>query len=261
MGVFIYFRDKIDSGVLTIIPDKIKNTPNMSRVLIFDVETTGLLPKTKVPLEQCPYILQWSFVLYNLNTCQIEQQYDKYINVSYEIAISPFITELTGITEEMCRRGVSILEAMDAFYHMYMMADCIVAHNMQFDAAMVKIEMCRNRERIEQEMPYCSRILNLEYERARGVYRYCTMRNGTALCNIPQAEKPDGSVSVTTKIRMKWPKLVELYGKLFDRAPQNLHNSLVDVLACLRCLLKMKFNTEISDSRFESWLATAVVAV
>ena len=233
----------------------------MNRVLIFDVETTGLLPKTKVPLEQCPYILQWSFVLYNLNTCQIEQQYDKYINVfgkdsGKEIQISPFITDLTGITEEMCRAGVSILDAMDAFYHMYMMADCIVAHNMQFDTAMIEIEICRNRERIECEMPYCLRILNSEYEKARGMYRYCTMMHGIQICNIPHAETRPNA-----KIRLKWPKLAELYAKLFDAPPKNMHNSLVDVLACLRCLLKMKFNKEISDPRFELWLATVAICV
>ena len=39
----------------------------------------------------------------------------------------------------------------------------------------------------------------------------------------------------------KWPKLCELYGKLFDGATvDGLHNSMIDVLACLRCYLKMR---------------------
>jgi hypothetical protein len=40
----------------------------------------------------------------------------------------------------------------------------------------------------------------------------------------------------------KWPKLVELYFALFDENPDGLHNSMMDVLVCLRCYLKMRHN-------------------
>jgi DNA polymerase III epsilon subunit-like protein len=242
-------------------------TSRTNLVLIFDVETTGLLPKTKEqPLNQYPYILQWSFVLYNLSTCQIERQYDKYINVFIDrapddpvVKIDEFITTLTGITEEKCRNGVSIIDAMDVFYHAYMMADYIVAHNMQFDSQMIEIEMRRHHARIERELPYCYRIFNVDYERMRGMHRYCTMVNGTVLCNIQVPIYRDVSASSGVvkpeKFRLKWPKLAELYSKLFATPPpDDLHNSMIDVLTCLRCMLKMKFNREISDMRFDNML-------
>ena len=76
---------------------------------------------------------------------------------------------------------------------------------------------------------------------------YCTMMNGRQLCNIKAISK-DG------KEYIKWPKLIELYKKLFNSEVENLHNSLIDTLVCLRCYLKMKENTEIEDSIFKRLL-------
>jgi glycosyltransferase involved in cell wall biosynthesis len=39
----------------------------------------------------------------------------------------------------------------------------------------------------------------------------------------------------------KFPKLVELYQKIFGVTPKNLHNSLNDVIVCLRCFIKLKY--------------------
>jgi hypothetical protein len=38
----------------------------------------------------------------------------------------------------------------------------------------------------------------------------------------------------------KWPKLSQLYFALFGENPDGLHNSMMDVLVCLRCYLKMR---------------------
>jgi hypothetical protein len=40
---------------------------------------------------------------------------------------------------------------------------------------------------------------------------------------------------------MKFPTLCELYMHLFHKTPENLHNSMMDVLVCLRCYLKSNF--------------------
>ena len=45
------------------------------------------------------------------------------------------------------------------------------------------------------------------------------------------------------KPRKKWPKLNELYEHLFPgQKVDGFHNSMIDVLACLRCFVKMKYN-------------------
>ena len=64
------------------------------------------------------------------------------------------------------------------------------------------------------------------------------MKKGTDLCNIlVESKNPKYPPS------KKWPRLNELYTKLFDGATvDGLHNSMIDVLACLRCYLKMRHN-------------------
>jgi hypothetical protein len=62
---------------------------------------------------------------------------------------------------------------------------------------------------------------------------YCTMKNSIDLCNIKKT-------NVRGNEYKKFPKLVELYEKIFGCQPSGLHNSLVDVYACLRCYLSIK---------------------
>jgi hypothetical protein len=51
--------------------------------------------------------------------------------------------------------------------------------------------------------------------------------------------------------RKKFPRLNELYSKLFDDAlPENLHNSIIDVLVCLRCFLKVRGAKEMTEQDF-----------
>jgi hypothetical protein len=53
----------------------------------------------------------------------------------------------------------------------------------------------------------------------------------------------------------KFPKLKETYEYLFKiPSPANLHNSIIDVIVCLRCYLKIKYDTEIPDEIFNLYL-------
>ena len=79
--------------------------------------------------------------------------------------------------------------------------------------------------------------MNIEKEKAK----YCTMKNGRGICNILKLSN-DGK-----EYYLKWPKLIELYEKLFGESIENLHDSLVDTVACLRCYLKMSENIELSN--------------
>ena len=220
-------------------------------ILVFDVETTGLLPKkirakkgeqvsgqvsgqaseTEIPIESYPYIIQLSFVLYDIIESRPVYTYDSYIRLPEPIEISEKVTELTGINKQMCNeKGKSIIEVLDRFYDAYMLAEVIVAHNIEFDEKMISIELQRNREVILARIPYCFTIFSKIYEKLKGVQRYCTMKNGTELC----------AITVDSRTTKKWPRLSELHKKLFDEVPDGLHNSMVDVNACLKCYLKMR---------------------
>lgn len=208
-------------------------------ILVFDVETTGLLPKktrrkdssNEVPIESYPYIIQLSFVLYDIIESRAVYTYDSYIKLPENIEIPDRVSELTSITKQICQeKGKSIIEVIESFYEAYMLAEVIVAHNIEFDEKMISIELQRNRQEILDKVPYCFTIFSKIYEKLKGVQRYCTMRNGVELC----------AIVVESKTTKKWPRLSELHKKLFDVVPDGLHNSMVDVNACLKCYLKMR---------------------
>lgn len=228
---------------------------NKYRILVFDVETTGLLPKD--PMDLNPYIIQFSFILYNLQTRAIERKHDFYINPPIDIPDK--ITELTGITKETCvKKGVPIIVALDCFYECYTMSNTTIAHNMAFDATMVRIEIERNREELDQTAYYCLNIFDATFEKVHGIDRFCTMRYGTNICNIMVSRKPTDQstepVKIPTKYK-KWPTLLEFHKHLFNTVPDNLHNSIVDVLVCLRCYLKSCKRIVIDDAEFSFYIA------
>jgi DNA polymerase-3 subunit alpha len=212
------------------------NAPIRKRMMmVFDVETTGLLPKKKrgeeVSIDSYPHILQLSFIVYDLFESRAVITYDSYIKIPENIEIPKHITELTGITKDICNeKGKNIIDVIKDFYEAYIICEVIIAHNIEFDEKMIQVELHRNRHAIIEEAPYCFTIFSKIYEKLKGVERYCTMKNGIELCAVIRENK---------QIK-KWPRLVELHQKLFDEVPEGLHNSMVDVNACLRCYLKMR---------------------
>ena len=219
------------------------NAPIRKRmILVFDVETTGLIPKIKrgstekVPIESYPYIIQFSFALYDLIESNMVMRCDSYIKIPENLEIPENISTLTGVTREICNeQGKCIVDVLAKFYDAYMIAEVIVAHNIDFDEKMIHIELQRNRTAILEKAPYCFTIFNSIYEKMKGVERYCTMKSGMEIC----------AVKKENKVVKKWPRLNELHQKLFDEVPIGLHNSMVDVNACLRCYLKMRHSINV----------------
>ncbi len=225
----------------------INTTPpykKMSLILVFDVETTGLLPKAGSQ-EPKPHILQFSFILYDADTRSVVESHNYYISVGPEVVISPKITELTGITREMCdTQGIPIMEALIQFERLYNMANNVVAHNYRFDSEMVRIEIERN----QQELRIGDfTLFDKLYDAKCGRLQICTMMASVHVCNI-MVEQPG------RKPYAKWPTLLELHRHLFATTPANLHNAIVDVLVCLRCFLKLYFEIVIDEPEFSEMI-------
>ena len=53
----------------------------------------------------------------------------------------------------------------------------------------------------------------------------------------------------------KWPTLSELHKHCFGNVPDNLHNSMVDVLVTLRCFLFYKYNHKIEEDTMQQLIA------
>jgi len=230
---------------LSTLPQKQYNNlcrvqPNMSLILVYDVETTGLLPKVGSP-EPNPHVIQLSFILYNVDKQNIVESHNYYIRVGPSVIITPKITELTGISREMCdTKGIPIEEALIHFARLYQLAYIIVAHNRQFDSQMLKIEMERHRDH-----PLIRNMVLFDpvADKITSTLHVCTMMSSVKLCNI-MVEKPG------QKPYAKWPTLLELHRHLFGTTPANLHNAIVDVLVCLRCFVNMYYKIIISEDEF-----------
>jgi len=74
-----------------------------------------------------------------------------------------------------------------------------------------------------------------------GIKEYCTMMNAIELCQI-EATGRNG------KTYYKYPKLHELHQYLFDVMPNGTHDSMGDVLICLRCYGVMKHDHDIAKT-------------
>ena len=258
--------------ILTPIP------AHYRRALIFDVETTGLIPKpnpanaTPARLDACPHILQLSFVIYHFTTNRVLESYDAYIAVSEEIPIVERITEITGITREMVReKGIPIVDALRALYDAYLKCDVVIAHNIEFDSNMIAIEVARNAESIAQTGINMKPLFTPEFNTNYEIDMYCTMKASIDLCSImteypahiefgPQTLAQTISPKAAPKPRVykKFPKLSELHQTLFGSIPENLHNSLIDVLVCLRCFLKIRCCISMPDMVFDRMLRNVV---
>ena len=280
------------------------------RVMVFDTETTGLMPKHKFgtpfpPMEEYPHIMQFSWVVYNVSANSIEEVVDEYVQIPDSAPISPESTKVNGITREMTKeKGKQIAPLLLKFFAAYMKCDCIVAHNLRFDGEMVRKEMWRNRKELEKfvnkdRVNLMCGVFTQKYNAAYYIDTFCTMMNTIQFCGIdwvpkvPKvqlkeeklgenvdsslkatvsetvseapvsetvSEAPVSEVTVSeatelkplpTNNRKKFPRLDELYGKLFDTPlPKEMHNSIVDVLVCLRCFLKVRGAKEMSEEEF-----------
>ena len=211
-------------------------------ILVFDTETSGLLPnKTdELILDKYPFILQLSFVLYDMEQRRTLRKYNKYIKVQEYVEISPFITNLTGITKEICMSGVDITIALLEFYSAYKLCDAIVGHNISFDCKMLELEIIRNYNILSKTNPTIALIFNSTFQRLENKRMYCTMSMGRNICNIMVASKTNPQ-----NFYKKNPKLEELYSKLFLEKIPNAHDALFDTMACLRCFVKIMSDVDI----------------
>jgi DNA polymerase III epsilon subunit-like protein len=212
------------------------------RVLVFDTETTGL-PKSKMinkdTLSLWPYIVQFSYVIYNDIDNKIESIVDSVIKIPEQVEITQECTNIHGITKEICdSKGILLKDVLFQFIEDFQKCDVIIGHNIHFDLNMIKVEILR----LSETLYYFEKLFLddfLEYFYAIPKEKiYCTMQSSIELCGIKKKDK-------FGKEYNKFPKLMELYFKLFEIVPKNLHNSLNDVLICLRCFYKLKYELDV----------------
>lgn len=219
-------------------------------VLIFDTETTGL-PQTKIinpdTLKQWPYIVQFSYIIYDTEKHVFASYKDNIINIPEHIIIPTASSNIHGITNEICADcGKKIDDVLDEFFSYLPHIDMLVGHNITFDINMIKVELLRLIYNVYDKI-YTSKSDSVIQKYKYYLYTmtnykniYCTLQESVDLCNIKAIDKFGKSYT-------KFPKLIELHEKLFKTIPNNLHNSFNDILVTLRCFMKLKYDLDIMD--------------
>lgn len=124
------------------------------------------------------------------------------------------------VSLEILRRdGVAFDTMWRALKRDLMSADVIVAHNALFDKGVLLYEL--------KARGYDRRTIRW----LRQKQTFCTMFRATNFCALPF----DGTSGTTA--RYKWPRLAELYHRLFSKEPDHasLHNSLYDCRILRQC--------------------------
>ena len=229
---------------------------NANVALVFDVETNGLLntrgPRPKI--EECPYILQLSYAMYDITSNRLIKTVDAFINVPDFVCISEEVTKINGITKEKCSHGCPIEVALNEFYQDYHKSTVCIAHNYKFDSAMISIEFQRNWSKMWSSHPYALNLFQYTYMKNLPMHYTCTMLDSVDLCKLPHSKPPKEGKPQT----FKWPTLIQLHAYLLGFEPSGMHNSMMDVLVTLRCYLKMK-NVDIAQDDFAQWCKTSLI--
>jgi len=201
----------------------------MANILVFDTETTNLIPKSNIfannmsqeLLDTMPHIVTLSSISFDMNNIKLDKYEDDIIKIPKEVVISDENFAFHKLTQKCIqKKGISIESVIEKFMKDYDKADLVVGHNIYFDLEMLRIELARlifkKDESCEKWTNYYRILMNSKSK------RYCTCHN-----------------KITKNLCGKIPKLIELYKMLFNETPENLHTSLWDVNATLRCYVKI----------------------
>lgn len=174
-------------------------------VLFFDTETTGF-PNPKNP----PEIVQIGAILQDTDTRRVLAELN--LIVKAERPIPEVCSNIHGITDELsARHGVRSDVADNMLAILASQADLIVAHNIQFDLAIV-----------EGRWPVSRAILKMKEQ-------FCTMLKSTDIVGL----------SGTHAGGNKWPKMTEAYQHFFGEVFDGAHDAMADVRACRDVYFKL----------------------
>ena len=192
-------------------------TPKKQYYLFFDTETTGLPMHWNTPatdINNWPRIVQIAWQLHTDEGTEVTNR--NYIIQPQGFTIPKESSDIHGITQDRAQtEGVPLQTVLQEFQEYIDKADFLVAHNISFDEKVVGAEFLRKD--MLDTLPLKNKI--------------CTKEISTNFCAIPHSNG---------KSSYKWPKLSELYMKLFGEDFADSHNALADVHATAKCFFALK---------------------
>lgn len=211
------------------------------KVIVFDTETTTLVPKCSLcpaTLNQFPHIVQLGYVVFDTGTGVVSRAVSTYLTLPPGIGIAEGAQAVHKITPQICAtQGRFIQSVLKEFMDDYLASDIAVCHNVAFDATVLRAELMRlpttRHNTCQLDM----------FERRTRECTYCTMENTVNYCKLPMPRPSYFAIGRPTTY--KWPKLEELHEKLFGCRPVQLHDAVNDAMVTARCYMKYTQNIDL----------------
>lgn len=200
-------------------------TPFKNVKLFIDTETTGLPLNDNLPytdLKNWPYLVQVALIIEDDNYGILAKRNIILKPDGYSIPESA--TKIHGISNERAVKNGEDRDKVISFLDLALYkSDIIIGHNVSFDLNVIKSEIIRIKG-----------IENALFEKKKHIV-IDTMKMGSNICKIPY-------LSFHTRLSMpnKYPKLDELYYKLFNKHFNNQHDAMADVQAAYDCYYELK---------------------
>ncbi len=183
------------------------------KILVFDTETTGFIDKKNPSLEVQPHIIQFAGILWELHNGVYKELERKDILIHPGISIPYGASQVHHIYDIDIKDALPMERHIDEIMNFLGQADMIIGHNIEYDEDMIKLELARQQK--------------LHMYHPAGTL--CTMKSTVDFCAL----QGNGE-------RFKYPKLGELYKKLFGEYFIGAHDAMTDVEATLRCFLELE---------------------
>jgi DNA polymerase-3 subunit epsilon len=199
----------------------------MQTILFFDTETTGLVNKHLAAEDpRQPDVVQLAALLTDTTERTLASMN---VLVKPNMPIEPGAAKAHGISQADAERyGLDPKEAFAMFGALVEKADVLVAHNISFDALVMRAAWHKT---FESDLR----------DKLQGKRAFCTMRAMTPVTKIlgPRAKH---------KSDWKWPKLSECIEFFFAEELIGAHDAMVDVKACARVYFELMGRKESTDA-------------
>lgn len=188
--------------------------------LFFDTETTGVPRNYKAPvtdLNNWPRLVQLGYIIYDTDKGgEIFEVYSgEHVVFPEGFEIPESVSKIHGITQAYAlEHGEPLKSVLDIFIGHLQWADELIGHNLSYDLNVLGAEYLR----VTQSNPLV------------GKSQYDTMLKGTSLCKLPGGYGG----------QYKWPKLFELYQKLFGVPLEQTHTALDDIRNTAKCYFELQ---------------------
>jgi len=217
---------------------------SIKKIMVIDTETTGFTKPV--------HIVQLSYIIYDITVMSPTKIFNTYIDLPSDTKIDKRASDVHHITRKTLSRMSSsekmpIKQAIDELLEDCKTCDIIMGHNIKYDKDRIIDALSELQAKSLRKLnPFSAIFYKYKASRIGKQESLCTMDKYKPYCKMPN-KKGTG---------LKNPTLKELYQKVFGYTPKDLHNSLVDIIVCLRAYIKIEYDHDIygENDIIDGWI-------